>query len=93
MPNWAAGWSRSVSGLPGAVNAEVPEHWLPPTREIAGSSFFVFGFEKNERANIADDELEALQSIAKELLVRSGPELDHAVDDATLEEICHDKKR
>ena len=46
--------------------------------------FFVFGFEKNERANIADDELEALQSIAKELLARSGPELDHAVEDATL---------
>ena len=55
--------------------------------------FFVFGFEKNERANIADDELEALQSIAKELLARSGPELDLAVEDATLEEICHDKKR
>ena len=26
--------------------------------------FFVFGFEKNERANIADDELDALQNIA-----------------------------
>ena len=26
--------------------------------------FFVFGFEKNERANISDDELEALQDLA-----------------------------
>lgn len=54
--------------------------------------FFVYGFEKNDRANIADDELEALQGIAQELLARSGPELDRAVEDATLEEICHDKK-
>ena len=55
--------------------------------------FFVFGFEKNDRANIADDELEALQSLAKELLARSGGELDLAARDATLEEICHDKNR
>lgn len=34
--------------------------------------FFVFGFEKNERANIADDELEALRDIAEQLLVRTG---------------------
>lgn len=54
--------------------------------------FFVFGFEKNDRANIADDELEALQGIAGELLARSGRELDQAIEDATLEEICHDKK-
>ena len=51
--------------------------------------FFVYGFEKNDRATIAYDELEALQSIAKELLARSGLELDLAARDATLEEICH----
>ena len=55
--------------------------------------FFVFGFEKNDRANIADDELEALQAIAKELLNRSAAELALATRDATLEEICHDKNR
>jgi hypothetical protein len=55
--------------------------------------FFVFGFEKNDRANIADDELEALQGIAEQLLARSGPELDQAVLDASLEEICHDRKK
>ena len=53
--------------------------------------FFVYGFEKNNRANIADDELEALQAIAKELLNRSAAELALATRDATLEEICHDK--
>ena len=34
--------------------------------------FFVYGFEKNDRANIADDELEALQGIAEQLLDWTG---------------------
>lgn len=49
--------------------------------------FFVFGFEKNDRADVADDELEALQAIAKELFDQSDFELDLAVEDTTLEEI------
>lgn len=49
--------------------------------------FFVFGFEKNERANINDEELEALQAIAADLLARTGQQLDVAVDDGTLQEI------
>lgn len=52
--------------------------------------FFVFGFEKNDRANIAPDELEALQTLAQELLARRGSQLDLAVTDRALEEICHD---
>jgi hypothetical protein len=52
--------------------------------------FFVFGFEKNERANIADDELEALQVLAKDLLARTSEQLDQAVIDGALLEICHD---
>ena len=52
--------------------------------------FFVFGFEKNDRANISSDELEALQAIAVELLALSGRELGQAVEDATLEEICRE---
>ena len=52
--------------------------------------FFVFGFEKNERANIADDELEALKEIASELLRRTGRQLDEAVEDGSLQEICDD---
>ncbi len=52
--------------------------------------FFVFGFEKSERANIQDDELEALQEIAAELLARTSRQLDEAVKDGALEEVCHD---
>jgi len=54
--------------------------------------FFVYGFEKNDRANIADDELEALQDIAKQLLARTYRQLDEAVEDDSLQEICHDPK-
>lgn len=54
--------------------------------------FFVYGFEKNDRANIADDELEALQEIAVQLLARSGKQLDEAVQDGSLQEICNDHK-
>lgn len=50
--------------------------------------FFVFGFEKNDRANISDEELEGLKTIATDLLVRTGNQLDKAVADGTLQEIC-----
>lgn len=54
--------------------------------------FFVFGFEKNDRANVTVSELEALQDLAQELLARSGKQLDDAVQDGTLLEICNDQK-
>ena len=52
--------------------------------------FFVFGFEKNDRANVSDEELEALQAIAADLLKLSSAQLDAQVEDETLQEICHD---
>ena len=54
--------------------------------------FFVYGFEKNDRANITDDELDALQGIAQELLARTGRQLEEAIEDGSLQEICHDHK-
>lgn len=54
--------------------------------------FFVFDFEKNERANISAEEKEALQGIAQDLLSRTGTELDVAAQDGSLQEICHDRK-
>lgn len=54
--------------------------------------FFVYGFEKNDRANIADDELAALQDIAHELLVRTNQQLDRATEDGSIQEICHEHK-
>lgn len=54
--------------------------------------FFVYGFEKNDRANITDDELGALRDIAHDLLDRSRSQLDEAVEDGAIQEICHDHK-
>ena len=52
--------------------------------------FFVFGFEKNDRANVSAKELEALQAIAADLLKLSPVQLDAHVDSEALQEICHD---
>ena len=52
--------------------------------------FFVFGFEKNERANISAGELEALQAIAVDLLKLTARDLDAQVETGALQEICHD---
>ena len=53
--------------------------------------FFLYGFEKKTRGNISDDELEALQEVAEQLLKRTNDELDSMVSDGALEEICHDQ--
>ena len=51
--------------------------------------FFVFGFEKNERGNISDKELEAVQRIAVDLLKLDTAQLDAQVLSEALTEICH----
>jgi hypothetical protein len=53
--------------------------------------FFVFGFAKNARANISDPELEALQSLASDLLQLTKSQLKEAVGNGSLQEICHDQ--
>jgi len=62
---------------------------LVATRKASGW-FFVFGFEKNEKANVTPTELEALQILARSLLSLTPSQLLHAVKDGTLQEICHD---
>lgn len=52
--------------------------------------FFVFGFEKNERDNISDDELQALQDYAADWLKRTAAQLDEAAADGALLEITDD---
>ena len=52
--------------------------------------FFVFGFEKNERSNIDGDELDVFQELAAQLLARTEGELEIAVADGALKEICHE---
>ena len=52
--------------------------------------FFLFGFEKNERANITDNELEALKEIATDLLLLNDDLLNQAVAQGKLLEINYD---
>ncbi len=51
--------------------------------------FFVYGFEKNEIANISIKELAALKKLADLLLNRTDSELNEAVSNDELVEICH----
>jgi hypothetical protein len=52
--------------------------------------FFVFGFEKSEKANVSRTELEALQWLAKQLLDLTGAQLEVAAQDGSLQEICRE---
>ena len=52
--------------------------------------FFLYGFAKNDRANVSPSELEALQSLANDLLTLNANQLDAQVAIRALEEICHD---
>lgn len=52
--------------------------------------FFVFGFEKNERANIDDKELEALRCLAADLLKLEARQIEVQLASKALVEICHD---
>lgn len=54
--------------------------------------FFVFGFEKNERANISAKEVEAVQRIAADFFRLNSSELDTYVTTAALKEICLDSE-
>jgi hypothetical protein len=52
--------------------------------------FFMFAFNKNERANIKDNELAHLQKLAEFYLGLSVKELDKVIKDKTLIEVKHD---
>jgi hypothetical protein len=52
--------------------------------------FFVYGFEKNVRANISSHELAVLQNLAADLLALESRQLDSAVAQGKLLEICHE---
>ena len=58
------------------VATKMAEHW-----------FFLFGFRKNERANIDKDELRALQEVAKELLALDDRQLDIALQAGEILEV------
>lgn len=54
--------------------------------------FFIFGFEKNDRATVDARELAALQKIVATLLALDTALLDHSLAEGELMEICHEEK-
>lgn len=54
--------------------------------------FFVFGFQKNERANINDKERRSLQEAAADLLKLNAEQLNSAVRQEILQEICNESE-
>lgn len=52
---------------------------------------FLYGFSKNERDNIDDDELQTLRTIGANWLAASPEIVGQAMDDGDLQEIEHDR--
>lgn len=52
--------------------------------------FFLYGFGKNERANINKDELKVLQEVAKDLLGFDDRQLAAALSMGEIVEVCND---
>ena len=53
--------------------------------------FFLYGFGKNDRANIDKDELKMLQEVAKNFLAFDDAQLTIALTAGEIVEICNDK--
>ncbi len=70
-------------GKSGGARVIVATNWK-------GHWFFLYMFAKNERANITDAELVALQSLAADLVKMLASDLDRAVATNVLQEICHE---
>ncbi|HOG11527.1 MAG TPA: type II toxin-antitoxin system RelE/ParE family toxin [Smithellaceae bacterium] len=52
--------------------------------------FFLFGFEKNERDNITESELDTLKKLAKDLLGLTAGQIAAAVKEGSLVEVEHE---
>jgi hypothetical protein len=52
--------------------------------------FFIFGFEKNERENISENELATLKKLAKDLLGLTTVQIAVAIGEGSLVEVEHE---
>ena len=55
-------------------------------------AIFLYGFAKNERDNVADDELNALRQIAADLLGASDRDLERMIGEGRLTELDYDQE-
>ena len=59
--------------------------------QVKGKAFFLYGFAKNQRANISDKQLQALKLLATHLLTYDRKALDKAIKAQELVEV-HDEE-
>ena len=57
---------------------------------VEDKAFYVYGFAKNKRANIDDEELKVLKAVSRDLLAHSDSELKRLVKEAELYEVMID---
>jgi len=55
--------------------------------------FFLYGFEKNERANISKNELKALRELAAQYLAFDDKQIEWTVQSGKLMEVCDDHNK
>ena len=53
---------------------------------------FLYGFAKNERANIGPDELESWREVAASLLAATNEQIDLAIEDGAISEVTYDEE-
>jgi len=58
---------------------------------VGDKVFFLYGFAKNARANVSNEELKALKNLAKELLKYSDPMLTTLINKKVLIEVIIDE--
>jgi hypothetical protein len=51
---------------------------------------FIYGFEKNERSNVSQNELEALKLLANDLLALTDSQVSEAVKNGSILEVTHE---
>jgi len=87
MPSWAAGSSSSAS-----LEGRSAGYRVIIAYRASACAVFLYGFAKNEKDNISDDELSALRQIAADLFRASQDDLERMVRDNRLTELNYDEE-
>ena len=90
MLTWVGGIVKKRVALPGHGKRGSTRTLLATNRNDRW--IFVFGFEKNDRANVTGKELDALQLLAGDLLALSAEPIAEAVGSGHLLEVANESR-
>lgn len=60
---------------------------------VKNRAVFLYGFAKNERANITPDELQVFRTIGANWLAADTKTINHALEDGSLQEVSTDDEK